>query len=79
MDSDSKNEKQELTQEQNDGEPQSGEMGDFISNGRNVSKPNGIRCSPIDFNQVNRLLIWCEFGIILPCSIFLWVVFLLFR
>ena len=40
---------------------------DRISNYRDVSKSSRIRRDSIDFNQTNRLLIKCEFGIILPC------------
>ena len=37
---------------------------DRISNYRDVSKPTRIRRDSIDFNQINRFLIKCEFGII---------------
>jgi len=78
MEIDSKNEKQQLTKDQNDGESESRKMGDIISYDSFIFESNGIRCSSIDFNRVNRFLIGCELGIILPCSIFLWVIFLLF-
>lgn len=50
---------------------------DSISNYRNVPEPSRIRRDSTDFDQINRYLIKCEFGIVLPCSILLWIVFLL--
>jgi len=52
---------------------------DRISNHRDVPKPTRIRRDSIDFNQINRFLIKCELGIILPCSVIFWIIFLLLR
>lgn len=49
-----------------------------LSNDGDVSKPNGVRRSTIDPDQINRFLVECQFGFIFPCSIFLWIIFLLF-
>ena len=68
MESDSKNEGEKQTKTSNS-----------ISDDRDVPEPDGFRCRSIDLNQINRFLIRCEFGYVLPCSIFLWIVFLLFR
>jgi hypothetical protein len=52
---------------------------DSISNYRDVPKSSRIRRDSVDFNKINRFLIKCEFGIILPCSLIFWIIFLLLR
>lgn len=52
---------------------------DSISDGGHVSEPDGFRCGTIDLDTFNRFLIRCEFGYVLPGSLLLWTLFLLFR
>jgi hypothetical protein len=52
---------------------------DSISNYRDVLKSPRIRRDSVDFDRINRFLIKCEFGIILPCSLIFWIIFLLLR
>jgi hypothetical protein len=52
---------------------------DSISNDSDVSEPFRFRRSSTDFDKINRFLIKCEFGIILPCSLIFWIIFLLLR
>jgi hypothetical protein len=68
MEGDSKNEGDKQTKTSNS-----------ISDDRNVHESSRIRCRSANLDQVNRFLIFCEFGYVLPCSIFLWIIFLLFR
>lgn len=78
MESDSRNE-QELTKDQNDGEPESGKMGNTISYFRDIFQPIWIRRNSIDINQIDRFLIWSQFGFVFPCGIMFWVIFLIIR
>jgi hypothetical protein len=68
MESDSKNEAEKQTK-----------ISNTISDDRDVPEPNGVRCRSVDLNRINRFLVTCEFGYVLPCSIFLWIIFLFFR
>jgi hypothetical protein len=44
-----------------------------------VPKPIRFRRSAGDPNTIDRFLLECELGIVLPCGILLFVVFLFFR
>jgi hypothetical protein len=50
-----------------------------LSDGWNVRKSDGVRRSSIDVDTLNRFLVESQFRFILPCSIFLWALFLLLK
>jgi hypothetical protein len=62
---------------ENEGDKQK-ETGDTIPDDRNVSKSIRIRRSAISVDQINRFLMECEFGYVLPCGILFWIIFLIF-
>jgi len=68
MESDSKNEGDKQTKTSNP-----------ISDDRHVPESPSFRCGSIDLNRIDRFLITCEFGFVLPGGILLWTLFLLFR
>jgi hypothetical protein len=54
------------------------EVGDTISTFRNVFFTSRLRRSSVYSDKIDRFLIWCEFGIILPCGILLWTLLYIF-
>lgn len=50
-----------------------------LLDGGNVRKSDGVRRSAINVDTINRFLIESQFSFVLPCSVFLWVIFLFFR
>jgi len=54
------------------------EAGDTIPTFRNVFFTSRLRRSSVYSNKIDRFLIWCEFGIILPCGILLWTLLYIF-
>lgn len=44
----------------------------------NVLQPVWFRRDTNHANQINRLLLWCQFGFVLPCGILLWILLLIF-
>jgi hypothetical protein len=67
MEGDSKNEGEKQTKNSN-----------TISDDSDVSEHPRVRCRSANLDQVNRFLILCEFGYVLPCGIILWTLFLIF-
>jgi hypothetical protein len=53
-------------------------ISDFIPHVGNVFLATWLRRDPIHADKINRFFIWCEFGIILPCGIFLWALLYFF-
>lgn len=70
MDSESCNKNEEDKQTKN---------GDHFPNDRSIFKSFWLRRTPGVTYQINRLLLECELGIVLPCGILLWTIFLIFR
>jgi hypothetical protein len=70
MDSESCNRNEEDKQTEN---------GDHFSNDRSIFKSFWLRRTSGVTHQINRLLLECELGIILPCGILLWTIFLIFK
>jgi hypothetical protein len=62
---------------ENEGDKQK-EAGDTIPDDRNVSKSIRVRRGSIGTDQINRFLVECEFGYVLPCGILLWTLFFIF-
>lgn len=54
------------------------EVSNSVSDDRDVSEPLRIRRSSIDADQIDRILLECELGYVLPCGIILWTIFLIF-
>jgi hypothetical protein len=54
------------------------EAGDNISTFRNVFFTTRLRRSSVHFDKIDRFLIWCEFGIVLPCGILFWIILYIF-
>jgi hypothetical protein len=54
------------------------EAGDNISTFRNVFFATRLRRSSVHFDKIDRFLIWCEFGIVLPCGILFWIILYIF-
>ena len=54
------------------------EAGDTISTFRNVFFTTRLRRSSVHVDKIDRFLIWCEFGIILPCGILFWALLYIF-
>lgn len=50
-----------------------------ISDVSDVSESFWLRRDSDYVNQINRFLLWSQFGFVLPCGILLWVVFFIFR
>ncbi len=49
-----------------------------LLNGWDVSEPIWIRCDSNNVDRIDRKLLECELGYVLPCGIILWIIFLLF-
>lgn len=49
-----------------------------ISDDSNVSEPFRVRRNSDNVDEIDRFLLECEFGYVLPCGIILWTIFLLF-
>ena len=50
-----------------------------LPDGGNVLQSTWIRRSSVDLDSINRFIIESQFKFVLPCSILLWIVFLLLR
>lgn len=79
MESDSKNDRNELTQEQKEVEPEQEEVSNNFLSFRDFFQSIRIRCNSIDINQVDRFLIWCQLGIVFPCGLLFWFIFFIIR
>lgn len=51
---------------------------DALLNDSSILEPSRIRRGSIDVDTINWFLIKSQFSFVLPCSIVLWVIFLLF-
>lgn len=50
-----------------------------ISNVSDVLQSSGIRRDTDTANEIDRFLLWSQFGVILPCGILLWIILFLLR
>jgi hypothetical protein len=49
-----------------------------IPNVRDVLQSVWFRRDADIVNQINRFLLWSQFGFVLPCGILLWIILLIF-
>jgi hypothetical protein len=49
-----------------------------IPNVRNVLQSVWVRRDSDPVDQINRFLLWSQFGFVLPCGLLLWIILLIF-